>query len=124
METKVDVMVADIVEALGLDGVPRGCEFAPTHSVELTVEVDDDEMTENVIDMGKASAPDASELNVILEREFVTNLAAAIRRGDQQEAELMLDRLVDSDTIVTEWVQQARYSRAARPQPIRLAKAA
>jgi hypothetical protein len=65
-----------------------------------------------------------AEISDLLSQDDVMALAIAVRRGDRVEAELMLDRIVGDDVRASEWVQQARFSNNARPQPVRLAKAA
>lgn len=127
MKVTVDAVVEDVLMALGLAVIPAECDprLKMTDTVEITGEADDDDMADNVIDLGKAAAPGSDELNEILDRETIVELATAIRRGDRREAELMLDRLVAEDDTVTEWVQQARFSRKARrPESVEIRRAA
>jgi uncharacterized membrane-anchored protein len=56
-----------------------------------------------------------ADLGYVWEEDDVIELAAAIRRGDRAEAEHRLDRLVEEDLRVQEWVQRGRYSTRAKP---------
>lgn len=109
MKMEVIVNVTDVLEALQIDGL------APTRvtdTIEISAEVDDDDIKD------KAPEPDPIELHDELDQTTVMDLAAAIRRGDTAEAELMLDRLVGDDTVVRDWIQMGRFSRKARPEAI------
>jgi hypothetical protein len=117
MKIDADVRVSDIMEALDMQTPPEGYSGADT--VEINVLVDDDEAEEK-LDL----QPPETGLSDLLNQTDVYNLAAAIRRGDATEAELLLDRLAAEDADVSEWVQQGRYSRKARPQVEGLRKAA
>lgn len=115
MLTTVSVSVAAIAEALELDELPEGLKGSD--DIDLEVEVDDDELKEEF-----ESEPET--LADLFRQSDVMDLAAAIRRGDAAEAELMLDRLCADDDTVTGWVQLGRYSRKARHQARALRAAA
>lgn len=105
MKMDVIVNVGDALTAMGISGiVPE--DDSPTF--EVSAEIDDDEIKD------AAPKPEPFELHEQLDQATVMDLSAAIRRGDRAEAEMMLDRLLGDDDTVTEWVQQARYSRKAR----------
>lgn len=58
--------------------------------------------------------PEPESLSYELDQGDVQDLAAAIRRGDKTEAEILLDRVFASDETVSEWVQRGRYGAKAR----------
>lgn len=90
----LDEMKEGITEAVG--------DAFTTNEQELRAELEDDYKIE------------PTELRDLLDEHAVKELSSAIRRGDREEAEHLLDRLVDDDAAVTEWVQQGRYTRRAR----------
>lgn len=118
MKVMGTVLVENIVTALDIEALPEGCRFAETDTIDLDdVEVDDDLAAE---ELPESYFPDG-ELHDLLDETTVFDLSAAIRRGDQAEAEYLLDRLVRDDDRVKEWVERGRYSRAARARPSRQA---
>lgn len=107
MKIEADVRVSEIMEALEMAEAPEG--YSPTDTVTLDALVDDDEAEEK-LDL----QPPETNLSDLLNQTEVCDLAAAIRRGDTREAEMLLDRLTADDTDVAEWVQRGRFSRKAR----------
>jgi hypothetical protein len=126
MKVTVTATVEDVLTALDLAVIPAECDpdLKMTDEIEIEGEADEDDIADLAIESGKAADKDAGELSSILDRETVESLTAAIRRGDTQEAELMLDRLLAEDDTVTHWVQVARYSPKARRPAVPFAKAA
>lgn len=76
------------------------------------VEVKPEEALAALENVGKLPEPES--LSYELDQGDVQDLAAAIRRGDRPEAELLLDRIFGHDTTVSEWVQRGRYGSKAR----------
>lgn len=114
MKVSGSVLVEDIMDALEIDALPEGCRFAKTDSIELdVVDVDDDTAAQ---ELPESYFPEY-QLREILNETDVFDLAAAIRRGDIAEAELLLDALAREDELVTEWVQRGRYSGRAKVRP-------
>lgn len=74
------------------------------------------------IDDDEDSYRDA-DLSDLLDEDHIVDLAAAIRRGDRGEAEVLLDRIASDDFRVEEWVQKGRFSNKAK-QPEAMRKAA
>src|SRR3954463_3853557 len=99
------INVDDLLQALGLFEIPAGCELSMNDEVEVAVIADEDALRDEL-------EPDPEGLETTFNRGDVMGLAAAIRRGDTTEAELLLDRLIADATggdVVAEWVQQGRY---------------
>lgn len=117
---KVDayVLVAEVMNALHMDALPAGSTLKKTDTVTVTVVVDDDEIREEL------PLNEPFGLSEHLDQTEVIDLAAAIRRGDTAEAEILLDRLLASDDAASEWVQQGRFSRNARQPRAEMKRAA
>jgi hypothetical protein len=79
------------------------------------VEVQAEEAIDTLDDAGKLPEPES--LTYTLDRTTVIGLAEAIRCGEREQAELLLDLLfadtAEFDTI-REWIDRGRYSRKAR----------
>ncbi|MGJ0508953.1 MAG: hypothetical protein ACR652_17870 [Methylocystis sp.] len=90
--------------------------------IDFEVDVDDDEAYAAL--PSSYTEIDPVPLSDELDQGDVQNLAAAIRRGDRAEAELLLDRIFANDGTVTEWVERGRYGQRARQLQTPTAKAA
>jgi hypothetical protein len=102
--------VDDLVMALGLDKIPDGCTLNSADDVEITISADRSALEDEIRE-------DDDELDYLDKGEII-DLAAAVRRGDTAEAERLLDGLFGNfagSEKVTEWIQQGRFSRRARP---------
>lgn len=102
----VDVSVEEVLTALGLTTVPKGCALAMDARVEVRAFADEGDLC--------SEFPDDDDLSRNLDQTTVMELFAAIRHGDVEGAEALLDRLFNGDLRIREWGQQACHlARAA-----------
>src|SRR6185436_20041931 len=108
MKVEGTTTVSAMLDALGLteDALPRSSQLEMGDEIDFSVAADEDKLAEEVEE-------EPQTLSEQLEQSDVVNLAAAIRRGDRAEAELMLDRLCADDVTASEWIAQGRFSRKA-----------
>ena len=110
------LLVSDLLGALDLETVPEGCRLG----VDDRVDFDDLELdTEAVIEALRDDdqMPIGEDLALLLDKRDVADLAEAIRCGERERAELLLDRIFadtsDAPTI-REWIDRGRFSKKAR----------
>lgn len=116
IEIAGSILVEDILGALSLDE-DFDAAVLKKFPADRRIRFDDVEIgieaAVNALDDADA-LPEPEDFGDQLDQTDVQDLAAAIRRGDRAEAELLLDRVFAHDTTVTEWVQLGRYSGKAR----------
>lgn len=110
MNVAGEVMLEDILDALNLDEIPSGC---PVKNVEMLVRFDDVMVDD---DEAFGCLPEEHFRNELrdINRETLTDLSAAIRRGDRCEAEHLLDGLFGEDRALIDAIQLGRYRLDAR----------
>jgi hypothetical protein len=113
MKILARVLVSDLLGALCLptDKLPEGCELKLDEFVDVDdAEVDDDDAYEAL----QIDEQIESEFESQFDQTDVMELSAAVRMGNRQEAELLLDKIFGHNPTIREWVERGRYSGPAR----------
>lgn len=122
MRISGSIIVSDLLDAVGIACLPDSSDLSMSERLDF----DDIDVDASVVREALEDEDDSSSelLRHRLNESEVLGLAAAIRRGDRAEAELLLDRLVATDGTVAEWVQRGRYSGKAKTKPSEMRQAA
>jgi hypothetical protein len=108
METNItiDATVGELLTALGLTELPKGCGLEMASVVEVRGLADVDDL--------RQPPPEDGGLSDYLDQSLVMGLSAAIRRGDIAEIETLAEEIFGGELITREWLQQGGHSCRAR----------